>query len=216
MLAPELADVVAYHTPLSVIQREQGGAVTLLTPGVNVLALNATFLPDDPSGVDLDAVREWHEGQGVPVLVASTRAVPGAREVARVQVGRFTGGVPETGVAVEQVSRLHLAAWADVLARAYGTPGWADALARHLAPRLEGDRDAALLLAYRAGTPVGALLWRASAPGGAAHLWGTLDAGAAGPLLDAAAGLGGPLRTTVTDGHVPLDGAQTVIYSLLE
>ncbi|THF87999.1 hypothetical protein E7T09_01890 [Deinococcus sp. KSM4-11] len=215
MLAAGLGDLVAYHAPLSTFQREQGGATTLLTPGVNVLALNATFLPDDPSDVDMTAVRDWHEGQGVPVLVASTGPVPGARAVARLRVGTLTGmdAELEAGVVVEQVSRLTLPSWARVLAEAHGTPGWADALAQHLAVRLEGDRDAALLLAYREGTPVGALLWRSS---GAAHLWGSLDRRATRPLLRAAAELGGPLRVSEVGQTLPLDDAQEIIYSLLD
>ena len=44
-LPAPLAGLAAYHAPLSTLQREQGGAVTLLTPGVNVLALNVTYLP---------------------------------------------------------------------------------------------------------------------------------------------------------------------------
>jgi hypothetical protein len=217
MLPPAAADLVAYHAPLSTVQRAQGGAVTLLTPGVNVLALNATFLPDDASDVNLDMVRGWHEGQGVPVLLASTAAVPGAREVARVRVGTLAGppGGPDSAVAVEQVSRLQLPGWARVLAQAHGTPEWAQALARQLAPRLEGDRDAALLLAYRDGEAVGSLLWRAAPGGGAAHLWGALEAGAVQPLLRTAAALGGTLRVSDPGGAVALAGARDVIYSLL-
>ncbi|MCD0158947.1 hypothetical protein IHN57_16990, partial [Deinococcus sp. 6GRE01] len=70
MLPSALADLIEFHAPLSVVQREQGGAVTLLTPGVNVLALNATFLPGDVTGVNLRDVQDWHEGQGLPPLVA--------------------------------------------------------------------------------------------------------------------------------------------------
>ncbi len=216
MVPDPLGELVAYHASLSTLQREQGGAVTLLTPGVNVLALSATFLPEDATGVDLDAVRDWHEGQGVPVLVASTQDVSGGREVARVRVGTFSGQAPDGDVTVEQVSRLHLSVWARVLTQAHGTPAWADALAHHLAARLEGDRSAVLLLAYREGTPVGALLWRRAGSGGAAHLWGTLDDAATLPLLHAAAALGGPLRVSDAGHMVALDDAQDVIYSLLE
>lgn len=218
-LPAPLAGLAAYHAPLSTLQREQGGAVTLLTPGVNVLALNATFLPPDPSEVDLEAVRDWHERQGVPVLVASTGTVPGAREVRRVRVGTFAPpdhDGSEVGVVVEQVSRLHLPAWAQVVAQAHGTPEWAPALARHLAARLEGDRDAALLMVYRQGEPVGALLWRAVSDGGAAHLWGTLDDRATAPLMTAAAALGAALLVSDAGRTVALHGAQDIIYSRLD
>lgn len=212
MLPAALQALVDFHAPLSTLQREQGGAATLLTPGVNVLALNATFLPDDRSGVDLDAVHDWHEGQGLPVLVASSSPVSEAREVARISVGTFQPGTPSPAVTVEQVSRLHLAQWADVLTAAHGTPAWSDALSRHLAPRLEGDRDSVLLMAFRADKPVGALMWRA----GAAHLWGALDGHAAAALLSAAFGLSGSLRVSVPAGsEIRLREPQPVIYSLL-
>ncbi|WP_412028630.1 hypothetical protein [Deinococcus yunweiensis] len=218
-LPAPLAGLAAYHAPLSTLQREQGGAVTLLTPGVNVLALNVTYLPMERSGVDLDAVRDWHEGQGVPVLVASTGTVPGAREVRRVRVGTFAPpdhDGSEVGVVVEQVSRLHLPAWAQVVAQAHGTPDWAPALAHHLAARLDGDRNAALLLAYCQGEPVGALLWRAVPDGGAAHLWGTLDSRATGPLLGAAAALGGSLNASDAGQTVALHSVEDVIYLRLD
>lgn len=212
MLPAHLQELVDFHAPLSTLQRAQGGAVTLLTPGTNMLALNATFLPDDPRGVDLDAVRDWHEGQGLPVLVASAGPLPDAREVARLIVGTFQPDVTSPDVNVEQVSRLHLASWAKVVTTAHGTLDWADALNRHLASRLEGDRASVLLMAYRAGEPVGALLWR----DGAAHLWGAFDEQATGPLLSAAFDLGGSLRVSVpVDSEISLLDPQPVIYSLL-
>lgn len=215
MLPAHLQELVDFHAPLSTLQRQQGGAVTLLTPGVNVLALNATFLSEDPGEVNLDAVRDWHRGQGVPVLVASTGPLVGAREVARVMVGHWQPnlGPAASDVAVEQISRLHLGPWADVLAGAHGTPEWGDALARHLAPRLEGDRQSVLLMAHGAGAAVGALLWRENA----AHLWGARHGAATGPLLRAAFDLGGSLRLSCPVGDPTQPGeARAVVYSLLD
>lgn len=215
MLPAHLQDLVDFHAPLSTLQRVQGGAVTLLTPGVNVLALNATFLPDDQGEVGLDAVRDGHRSQGLPVLVACAGPLAGAREVARVMVGRWQPGLgpAPSDVAVEQVSRLQLGAWARVLAGAHGTPEWGDALARHLARRLEGDRQSVLLVAYGAGAAVGALLWRDNA----AHLWGMSHEAATGPLLRAAFDLGGSLRLSCPAGGPTQPGeARAVVYSLLE
>lgn len=214
MLPSALADLIEFHAPLSVVQREEGGAVTLLTPGVNVLALNATFLPaGGAGGVDLGAVQDWHEGQGVPPLVAwAGGEVPAGlkvQEVARVRVGRWSGRPDPLDapageqVVVEQVGRLHLSAWAGALCAAHGTPGWAAGLARQLAGPLEaaagpGTAGAfALLMAYRDGQPVGSLLWQARGTGGAAHLWGAADTGAGVALLNAAAGLGADLTVTL-------------------
>ncbi|ALW88086.1 hypothetical protein [Deinococcus actinosclerus] len=228
MLPPVLADLLEFHAPLSTVQREQGGAVTLLTTGVNVLALNATFLPADLGGVDVSAVLDWHEGQGVPPLVATAgplTALPG-REVARVRVtragtAREGAGVGE-GVVVEQVSRLHLGPWAEALTRAHGTPGWGAGLARQLAARLEGERAFVPLSAYRDGEVVGALLWQArvagggAAGGGAAHLWGAPDEEVEGALLAAAAGLGRPLQVSSVHETVTGGERELVHYSVLE
>ena len=196
-----------YFAPLSTFQREEGGAVTLLTPGVNVLGLNATYLPD---GVpDLRPALAWHETHGLPPLLASLQPVAGAQVVAALEVGTFTSTAPQdSGTVVEQISWLHLPAWAGVLAAAHGTPEWAAPLARHLAARLEGRRDYLPLLAYTpGGVAVGALLWQARGAGGAAHLWGVTDGAAAGPLLGAAAALGQHLRVSVATGAIFEDGA---------
>lgn len=205
MLPSALADLIEFHAPLSVVQREQGGAVTLLTPGVNVLALNATFLPDGGvGGVNLRDVQDWHEGQGLPPLVAwAGGEVPAGlkvQEVARVRVGDWAGqpDPPDASVVVEQVGRLHLSAWAGALCAAHGTPGWAAGLARQLAGPLEAAAGAfALLMAYRDGQAAGSLLWQARGAGGAAHLWGAADAGVGAALLNAAAGLGEDLTVTL-------------------
>ncbi|MHA0041949.1 hypothetical protein [Deinococcus sp. PEB2-63] len=223
MLRPMLTDLLEFHAPLSAVQREQGGAVTLLTPGVNVLALNATFLPVDVRGVDIAAVLDWHEGQGMPPLVATVGPLVGlpGRDVARVRVGQadpapWAGeGVPGEGVVVEQVSRLHLRSWAEALTRAHGTPGWGEGLARQLTARLEGNRDFVPLSAYRDGAVVGALLWQARAASGAAHLWGARDAAVGEALLGAAADLGGPLWVSRVDEDTSASPGEVVHYSVL-
>lgn len=220
MLPPTLSDLLEFHAPLSAVQREQGGAVTLLTPGVNVLALNATFLPADVRGVDIAAVLDWHEGQGVPPLVATVGPLVGlpGREVARVRVGHAEpASSAGEGVVVEQVSRLHLRPWAEALTRAHGTPGWGEGLARQFAARLEGDRDFVPLSAYRDGEVVGALLWQARVGGGAAHLWGAVDAGVEVALLRAAAALA-PSLIMSRQEHEPVVGSagEVVHYTLLQ
>lgn len=221
MLPRVLTDLLDFHAPLSAVQREQGGVVTLLTPGVNVLALNATFLPADISGVDVAAVLDWHEGQGAPPLVATAGpllTLPG-REVARVHVthGASARGAVGEGVAVEQVSRLHLGPWAEALARVHGTPGWGPGLARQLAARLDGRRDFVPLSAYRVGEVVGALLWQARPAGGAAHLWGAADPAVEGALSRAASELGGEMNWSATaDESDGPDMGEMVHYSLLQ
>lgn len=222
MLPPVLTELTEYFAPLSTFQREEGGALTLLTPGVNVLGLNATYLPEVVP--DLRSALAWHAAHGLPPLLASRGAVAGAREVAALKVGTFVPGQPQdSGIVVEQLSRLHLHKWADVLTAAHGTPQWATPLARHLAARLEGQRDSLPLLAYNpAGEAVGALLWRAGATGGAAHLWGALDPRAAQALLTAAAALGTPLRVSVPSSPPPLreetglSAAERVNFSLID
>ena len=215
-LPPVLTELVAYFEPFSTIRRDFREAVTLHTPGVNVLALNATFVPD--AGPDrLPLVAAWHHAQEMPALVAATVPLPG-EEVGAVRVGSYHPH-PDAGViSVEQVSRLALPTWSAVLAEAHGTPEWAGPLARHLAPRLEGDRGVTLLTAYAGGEEVGALLWRAEpGGGGAAHLWGTLDPAADAPLLNAAYGLAGSLRASLPDSS-PLGvvGGVTVTYRRLD
>ncbi|GAA5532150.1 hypothetical protein [Deinococcus aluminii] len=214
-LPPALTELIAYFEPLSTVRRDFRGAVTLHTPGVNVLALNATYLPDaDPDRLPL--VAAWHHAQDMPALVAASVPLPG-EEVGAVRVGTYHP-LPDAGrIDVEQVSRLSLPAWAAVLTEAHGTPEWAGPLARHLAARLEGDPAWTLLTAYAGGEAVGALLWRAGAEGGgAAHLWGTLDPAADAPLLNAAFGLGGGLRASLPDSS-PLSVADEtgVTFSLL-
>lgn len=207
-LPPVLAELVVYFAPLASGRHDRGGAVTLQTPGVNVLALNATFLPG----------AHWIPEPGRAELVATVGGAAG-EEVGAVRVGTYLPQRRTGSVIVEQVSRLALPLWAGVLAEAYGTPEWGPALARHLAAQLEGDRDTALLLAYAGREAVGALLWRAGrGPGasGHAHLWGTLDPGVDAPLLDAAQALGSSLRASLPDSsRLTLGDGERVHFSLV-
>ena len=216
-----MTELTDYFAPLSTLQREEHGAVTLLTPGVNVLGLNATYLPEDVP--DLRSALAWHEAQSVPPLLASLKPVLGAHEVAALEVGTLTPtqSLP-TDIVVEQISRLHLQKWADVLTAAHGTPEWATPLARHLAARLEGQRAYLPLLAYGgAGEAVGALLWQGVNGRSAAHLWGALSEPAAEVLLATAAALGRDLRvslpiTPVFKRNSALIYSKTVKFSLMD
>lgn len=215
-LPPALTELVTYFEPLSTVRRDFRGAVTLHTPGVNVLALNATYLPDAAPD-RLPLVLAWHHAQEMPALVAGTVPLP-RQAVGTLRVGTYHPVLGSGAIVAEQVSRLSLPAWAAVLAEAHGTPEWAAPLARHLAARLEADPAWTLLTAYAGGEAVGALLWRAEAAGGgAAHLWGTLDPVADAPLLNAAHELGGNLRVSLPDTS-PLSVADevNVFFHLLD
>ncbi|UQN05109.1 hypothetical protein [Deinococcus sp. QL22] len=219
-LPPVLAELVAYFEPFCTVRRDFRGAVTLHTPGINVLALNTSYLPEDAGDV-LPLVRAWHLGQDAPPLVTSVSAVAG-EDVGGLRVGTFAP-VPDPGViVVEQVSRLHLPTWAGVLAESYGAAEWAEALARHFAGPLEGDPTSVLLMAYAGGEAIGSLLWRELNGQGAAHLWGTLDPAADAPLLNAAAqlsgdtGSGGEVRVSLPDtSPLHLPDAKIVAFTLL-
>lgn len=219
MLPDVLTELTDYFAPLSTFQREEGGAVTLLTPGVNVLGLNATYLPEVVP--DLRSVLAWHMAHELLPLLASLSPVAGAQQVAALEVGTFTPTeLQESGIVVEQISRLHMQKWADVLTAAHNTPEWATPLARHLAARLEGQRDYLPLLAYdSAGAAVGALLWRGVNGKGAAHLWGALDEVAARALLNTAAALEDGLRISVPisspDLNIHLNISETVKFNLV-
>ncbi|CAM3321256.1 N-acetyltransferase domain-containing protein [Deinococcus saxicola] len=208
MLPPVLTELTDYFAPLSTFGREEGGAVTLLTPGVNVLGLNATYLPPALSDTvpDLRSALAWHEMQELPPLLASLLPVAGAQQVAALEVGTFTPTeLQDSGIVVEQISRLHMQKWAEVLTAAHGTPEWATPLARHLAARLEGQREYLPLLAYdSAGAAVGALLWHGVNGKGAAHLWGVTHETARLPLLNAAWALAEGLRASALSGDVAL------------
>lgn len=234
MLNTALSELLDFFSPLSALQRQEGGAVTLLTPGTNVLGLNATYLPDlylpdmglpgngqqptrQPTGL-LASVGAWHAAHDLPLLLGTSQPVAGARLVTTLQVGTVNvTGQADSRVVVEQVSRLHLVRWAEVVATAHGTPEWGAALAHHLGRVLEGNRDFVLLEAYQNGEPAGALLWRDTAPGGATHLWGALTPEAGPALLEAAASLGGGRVTASapTEAAVHLEGALGIWFSVL-
>ncbi|MDL2345816.1 hypothetical protein QOL99_16925 [Deinococcus sp. MIMF12] len=213
-LSPALADLLAYFGPLASGREEVAGGLALQTPGTNVLALNAVYLPDAAP----ERVREaagWQQVRGQPPLVV-VEGSQEQREVAALRVGVYRAGAVLSPFVVEQVSRLHLPQWAAVLAEAHGTPEWGAALARHLAGRLENRREYALLLAYAGGEAVGALLWQAAEVGGRAHLWGTLDPAVDAPLLDAAASLGAPLSASLPSGSpAPLSQVARVSFLLM-
>ncbi|MFK7601939.1 hypothetical protein ACI3L1_06970 [Deinococcus sp. SM5_A1] len=218
MLPDVLTELTDYFAPLSTFQREEGGAVTLLTPGVNVLGLNATYLPE--AVPDLRSALAWHMAHELPPLLASLSPVAGAQQVAALEVGTFTPTqAQESNIVVEQISRLHMQKWADVLTAAHGTPEWATPLARHLAARLEGQRDYLPLLAYdSAGEAAGALLWHgvtSSINGrGAAHLWGVTDETARLPLLNAAWALAEGLRVSSLLGELALLEVTGVVFGV--
>lgn len=198
-MSPDLADLLEYFAPLATTRRESaGGVVTLLTPGTNVLGLNAAYVPagapDPHPAAPVTLSERWGTGGGDRDVVAALCIT--TLGVATVDPVKPGPAAPDAGIVVEQVGRLHLPEWCRVLAQAHGTPGWAGALALHFAAVLETRRDYALLLAYRQGEAVGAALWRPTgASGNAAHLWGVRFAGAQAPLLQAAQALGGgPLR----------------------
>ncbi|MFC4427737.1 hypothetical protein [Deinococcus navajonensis] len=226
MSGSALSELLTYFTPLSALQREEDGAVTLLTPGTNVLGFNATYLPEGHAATELSStIQAWHAVHGLPLVVATLSPLPEAREVVEVQVGVLAqaGASDPAGrlrsqaaVVVEQISRLHLDDWSTALAQARGTPGWAAPLARHLAGALAFQRDFVLLQAYQQGEAVGALLWQARTQGGAAHLWGGAPP-AAGALLRAAAGLaGGPLWVSALPGdELTMTQASRVFFHLL-
>lgn len=198
-MSSALSSLLTYFTPLASDVFDDDGVVTLLTPGTNILALNATYCEAGCPPAPRSRLR------------VSPEVLPG-RDVGGVRVGTYEPAADETRTVVEQVSRLHLAAWARVLAGAYDTPQWASLIARHLALKLEGDLQSVLLMAYAGAEAVGALLWRENA----AHLWGTLDASVDVPLLNAAADLSSsPLLVSVPDqSRVPVQGAEILTFTL--
>ncbi|QFP75812.1 hypothetical protein [Deinococcus sp. AJ005] len=215
MLPPVLSELTDYFGPLSTFQREEGGALTLLTPGVNVLGLNATYLPEVVP--DLRSALAWHTAHELPPLLASLSPIAGVREVAALEVGTFTPTeVQDSGIVVEQISRLHMQKWADVLTAAHSTPEWATPLARHLAARLDGQREYLPFLAYdSAGAEIGALLWHGVDGKGAAHLWGVTDEMARLPLLNAAWALAEGLRVSVLPGDIPITEVTGVAFGVM-
>ncbi|WP_245745236.1 hypothetical protein [Deinococcus reticulitermitis] len=201
--ASTLTEVLEFFRPFASEALNLVGGAALHTPQTNVLALNAAYLPPDVGELPPNLRAWWRERQAPPLVLAA-RAWPG-EDVGGLRVGTYIRRPDPGGIAVEQVSRLHLATWAGVLAESYDTPEWGSALARHFAACLEGERTSVLLLAYAGSEVVGALLWRdlgkrgAGSEGGA-HLWGTLDPAADTALLNAAAELsGGRVRVSLPD-----------------
>ena len=211
------SELLAYFQPLAAGRHDLGPCAVLQTPGVNVLALNAAYLPAAAAD-HLPEVRRWFGAQGTPPLLLSDLSLPG-EDMGGLRVGTWTAEEPTQTIVVEQVSRLQLSVWAAVLAESYETLEWAEPLTQHFAPRLEGDRTSTLLLAYADGDPVGAGLWRAGPGGaGAMHLWGTLDSAADAPLLSVAAELsGGTLRVSLPDASpLSVPDAEVLAFTLLD
>ncbi|ADV67224.1 hypothetical protein [Deinococcus maricopensis] len=201
-------DLLAYHARLAALRRDLRGATVLHAPGTPLIGANAAYVESDEG---LLRARLWFAGQGVPAVFADTRALTGARTVLDASVGTYAPQAAPGSVRVEQTSRLHLRAAADLLARVWDAPDWADPLAAHLSRTLEGARDFTLLLAYDAGEPCGALLLLREG----AHVWGVTHAPALPALLNAAADLnGGTVRTTLTPEHpLTLSDVTRVTYS---
>ncbi|WP_407570812.1 hypothetical protein [Deinococcus altitudinis] len=211
--SPALESLLAYFGPLSTLRRDFRGAVTLHTPGSPVLGANASYLLQGNSPDVLPLLKVWHQAHDAPPLIASVGELPGIRPEQTLRVGEYW---PVSGpgiVVVEQLSRLHMARFAAVLAEAHGVPEWASPLATGLAASLERMPAAVLFLAYAGGEEIGALLWHQ----GGAHLWGSLDPAADAPLLNAAAELSAdPLWTSLPDSSpLSMQGATEVCFTLL-
>lgn len=208
-----LESLLAYYEPLSTLRRDFRGAATLHTPGSPILGANASYLLEGASLDVLPLLKVWHLAHEAPPLVASLGELPGSRPEQTLRVGEYQP-VSEPGiVVVEQLSRLHMARFAAVLAEAYGVPEWALPLGKGLAASLERMPAAVLLLAYAGGEEIGALLWHQ----GGAHLWGSLDPAADAPLLNAAAELAAePLWTSLPDSSpLSVNDAAEVCFTLL-
>ncbi|WP_424952166.1 hypothetical protein [Deinococcus sp.] len=193
--------LLAYYEPLSTLRRDFRGAATLHTPGSPLLGANASYLLPEASLEVLPLLKVWHQAHDAPPLIASVGELPGHVPVQTWRVGLYHPH-PDPGIiVVEQLSRLHMARFAAVLAEVYGLPEWAATLGRTLAASLERLPQALLLLAYAGGEEIGALLWQPGEHGsGAAHLWGSLDPAADAPLMNAAAHLSdGPLWVSLPD-----------------
>ena len=210
MLPPVLQNLLEYYRPLSTFSHGWAGGESLLAPGTNLLGANAAYLPEEADESTLAAARDWAEQHDLPPL----RLRPGsAGDAGTLRVGVWRAAAGPSAIQVEQISRLHLPRWAEVLSEAHGQGEWATPLARHLAARLESLPNTALLLAYAGNEAVGALLWQ---PCGA-HLWGTLDAAVDAPLLSAAAALSGEELSVSLPDSSPLSvtDEQTVSFGLL-
>ncbi|AFZ69185.1 hypothetical protein [Deinococcus peraridilitoris] len=203
------AHLLAYYSPLAGERVELSAASVLYTPRSPLLGANAVY----PAAGGISEGLAWLRARGAPPLVASSGRIEDAQEILRLRVGRYTRQAAPGTVMVEQVSRLQLVAFAEVLARSWDLPQWASALGRSLAHSLESLRDFTLLMAYDAGQAVGALLVVKRD----AHLWGVTDSRALPALLDAAADLtGGAVNTSCPpEAAVQLDGESSVSYWLL-
>jgi len=211
--AGALDSLLSYYEPLSTLRRDFRGTATLHTPGSPVLGANASYLLPGSSPDVLPVLKVWHQAHEAPPLVASLGELPGAPPVLTLRAGVYHPS-PEPGViVVEQLSRLHMARFAAVLAEANEVPEWAAPLGRTLAASLERLPGAVLLLAYAGGEEIGALLWQE----GNAHLWASLDPAADAPMMNAAAELsGGQVWTSLPDDSpLTLPGAAEVCFTLL-
>lgn len=215
--AQALTSLLAYYEPLSALRRDFRGTATLHTPGSPVLGANASYLLPGSSRDVLPLLKVWHQAHEAPPLIASLGELPGTPPVQTLRVGVYHPS-PEPGiVVVEQLSRLHMARFAAVLAEAHGAAEWALPLGRTLAASLERLPGALLLMAYAGGEEIGALLWQEIDGEDAAHLWGSLDPAADTPLMNAAAQLsGGSVWTSLPDDS-PLNVVNTaeVCFTLL-
>lgn len=202
------AELLAYYAGLAELRRELPGATLLHSPGSPVIGANAAYADTEEGAL---RARLWFRAQGAPAVLASAQPVPNAEEVLRLRVGTYTAQSTAPACVVEQASRLHLPAFAAVLARAWELPTWGPSLGRSLARALEFRRDFTLLLAYGDDLVGGALLLH-----GAAHLWGVTKPDVLPSLLNAAAQLnGGQVRTSGVAGwEWPLRDAAEVGFWL--
>lgn len=204
-----LRELLDFFTPLAKVRRVLRGAAVLHAPAHPILGANAAYVFDEEGALRADT---WYRAQGAPTVLASPTSFAGGEEVLSLRVGTFRALPLASTVVAEQISRLHLTVFAEVLCAAWGLPDWHDDVARSLAASLEGRSDVTLYLAYD-DRPVGALLAR----GGRAHLWGVTTDAALLPLLNAACELGGgEVRTSVPNDHpLALHAAAPVVFSRL-
>ncbi|PYE56210.1 hypothetical protein [Deinococcus yavapaiensis] len=204
-----LRELLDFFTPLAKVRRVLRGAAVLHAPAHPVLGANAAYVFDEQGAVRADT---WYRAQGAPTVLASASSHPDGDEVLSLRVGTFRALPLASTIVAEQVSRLQVAIFAEVLCDAWNVPDWEEDVARALAAALEGRSDVTLYLAYE-DRPVGALLER----GGRAHLWGVTNEAALLPLLNAACELGGgEVRTSVPSEHpLALHAAAPVVFSRL-
>lgn len=207
-----LEGYLAYYSQLASEHRELRGATVLHTPGSPLLGANAAYLHAGGGEEGLARAALWLHARGAAPLFAASSPLTG-QAVERLRLGVYRpGGEAEATSVVEQVSSLHVARLAAVLAAAWQLPDWAQALALSLGRALEGQGGASWLAAYQEGQMVGALLLL----GPAAHLWGVTRGEALGPLLNAAAELAGGEVVTSCPAAQPLAllGTEALHFSL--